>query len=152
MGRFCGFLRKICTGAFVVCAVAFTTGAAHAACTADQIDVLGDGTQCETAKFSVTTSGTKTLSFTMTAVGTFYVDCSGGTLAQAKVVSGDTIDGKTVTRGNTTSVTYTCTWSKSSTYTVKFGGVATEYTSDSGAAIAFNKTGSYVESISGSLG
>lgn len=47
-------LRAIFFFAIYMLAVVFT-GAAFA-CTTNQIDVLGDGTQCEIAKFSVTTT------------------------------------------------------------------------------------------------
>ena len=36
------------------------TNAALAACTSGEIDVLGDGTQCETSKFEVTTTSNAT--------------------------------------------------------------------------------------------
>ena len=54
------------------------------ACETNEIDLLGDGTQCETAKFTLSTtnlsSGTE-FKFNMSAAGTFYVDCgNGGTL------------------------------------------------------------------------
>ena len=55
----------------------FSSGAF--ACADNEIDVLGDGSQCEVAKFSVTTTSDATeLKWAMTALGTFYVDCGDG--------------------------------------------------------------------------
>ena len=47
------------------------------ACDTNQIDVLGDGTQCETAKFTLTTTNLvlpddAEFKFYMSASGTFY--------------------------------------------------------------------------------
>lgn len=132
--------------------------AAFAACASNEIDVLGDGTQCETPKFEVTTtSDTTTLSWTMTATGTFYADCGdGGTLDQDTSSYG-TISGNTIMRTGTSTTTYTCTWDTAGAHTIKFAGTATGYsTSLSAAAISFYKssggTQTKVAGISGSLG
>ena len=53
------------------------------ACGVNEIDVLGDGTQCETAKFSITTTNLiadTEFKFYMSAKGTFYVDWGDGTV------------------------------------------------------------------------
>ncbi len=127
------------------------------ACTSDEIDVMGDGSQCEAAKFTITTTEIadgETFQFYMSAKGTFYVDCgTGGTL------SGTGASGKTITRSNTTGATYTCTYTgDTEAKTIRFGGIAATgnaYSTGvniSAAAIRFNVTPALVASISGSLG
>ena len=125
------------------------------ACTSDEIDVLGDGTQCETAKFTVTTtniSANTTFLFAMSAKGTFYVDCgTGGTL------NGTGVSGKKITRSNTTSATYTCRYTTAGVKTIRFGGIAgtaanKPYSTAGTAVIRFNSSSSFVAGISGSLG
>jgi len=140
-----------------VCVALFSSGA-FAACTSSQIDVNGDGTQCETVKFSVTTiSDATSLVWTMTAVGTFYADCGdGGTLTQDTSSYG-TVSGNTITRTSTSQTTYTCTWGSAGAHTVRFGGTATGYsTATNAAAISFYKdsggTQEKLASIDGSLG
>ena len=106
--------------------------------------------------FSVITTSISaggTFSFTMTAKGTFEVDCgSGGTL------SGTGVSGTTIDRSSNTSyTTYTCTYSSSGVKTIRFGGLATGYVTTccngDSAAINFNRgTPTLVASISGSLG
>ena len=158
-GVFGKFLHAICVVVVTCAFVAGATGAAVAACATNEIDALGDGTQCKTTKFSVTTtSDATTLSWTMTAKGPFYADCGdGGTLTQSGTTTGSTISGNTITRTGTSNTTYTCTWGSAGVHTVRFGGTATGYsTSTTAAAIAFYKssggTQSKVASISGSLG
>ena len=122
------------------------------ACADNEIDVLGDGSQCEAAKFSVTTTNDTTeLNWYMSAKGTFYVDCGdGGTLTQSTSSYG-TISDKTVNRTSTNSTTYTCTWASAGAHTVRFGGTATHYpTASNVAAISFSSA--KIASISGSLG
>lgn len=130
--------------------------AAHA-CTTDEIDVLGDGTQCQTAKFTLTTTEIAnggTFQFYMSAKGTFYVDCgTGGAL------SGTGASGKTITRSNTTGATYTCTYTgDTESKTIRFGGIAAtgnayvNGTNANAAAIRFNVAPTLVARISGSLG
>ena len=57
----------------------------------------------------------------MSAKGTFYVDCDGGTLA------GTGVTGNTVVRDNTTEALYSCTYTNGGVKTIKFAGLATEY-------------------------
>ena len=89
-------------------------------------------------KFSVTTtSSTTVLNFSMSARGTFYVDCGdNGVLSDNAGTT--TVDGKVITRSNTTAVTYTCTWASAGAHTVRFGGTGTGYSTDEyTAAVAF---------------
>lgn len=136
----------------------FGASAAHA-CAVDEIDVLGDGTQCESAKFTITTTEIadgETFQFYMSAKGTFYVDCgTGGTLSS----SASDVSGMTITRSNTTGATYTCTYTgNTEAKTIRFGGIAAtgkayvDGVADSAAAIRFNVTPTLVASVSGSLG
>ncbi len=124
------FFAKFLTCIFFVCGATFSgITAANAACSANQIDVAGDGTNCQDVKFSLTTTDDiangGVFKFQMGAIGTFYVDCGeNGSLATATGVSG-----KTISRGNTTVVTYTCNYSVGGTKTLRFGGTATGYTS-----------------------
>ncbi|MBP5485575.1 MAG: hypothetical protein J6Y07_02610, partial [Alphaproteobacteria bacterium] len=141
--------------------VAFTLGGvgitrANAACTESQIDVNGDGTLCETAKFTLTTTNYTsvggTFTFQISAAGTFYVDCGDGGTLSGTGVTGNTID----RTNNTNEDIYTCTYSTTGTKTIRFGGLATNYsTGTTTAAIQFgNFTGntvSKIASISGSL-
>ena len=126
--------------------VALSPTRASAECATTEIDVLGDGTQCETAKFSVTTISTNQMDFRLTAVGTFYVDWGDGSAVE------------TITRADTTTTAYSHTYDTSDTYTIRFGGVATAYeTNPFGGAIDFYKTSggasqNKVAEISGSLG
>ena len=144
----------------VAFACVFMANAARAACTANQIDVTGDGTNCQPVKFSVTTTANQTtLQFKMTAIGDdpFYVDCgNGGTLSQSGTTTGSTYSGKTITRTDVTKeTTYTCTWGSGAVQTVKFGGTATNYnTGTSKAAITFYTTAANaqkVASVSGNM-
>ena len=79
--------------------------------------------------FSVTTSSIAangTFTFNLSPKGTFYVDCgTGGTL------SGTGVSGTTITKSDTTKYTYTCTYSSAGTKTIRFGGMATAYNTDS---------------------
>ena len=163
------FLKKLSRTFFaglVACLfIGTATTAAHAACATNEIDVLGDGTQCETSKFEVTTtnlSANDTIKFTMSAKGTFYVDCgTDGTLTQISGAYNSTTSGMTVTIGNATGHTYTCTYSSGGTKTIRFSGIATAYTSASlgfglGPTISFysesNGTQDKIAAIDGSLG
>ena len=112
------------------------------ACTEAQIDTT---TGCVDTKFTVTTTelaANTTFKFIMTAVGTFYVDWGDGT-------------GEVINRTDITETTYSHTYTTAGAKTIKFGGVATDYsTSDAAAAIAFNgggSTSSLIASISGNL-
>ncbi|MBR3148294.1 MAG: leucine-rich repeat protein [Alphaproteobacteria bacterium] len=104
----------------------------------------------ELPKFTLTTTSTNSYQFSMTAIGTFYVDCgNGGTL------SGTGVSGTTITRSNTTEVTYTCTWNSSAFQTILFGGEATGYSASSESAINFYKfstpNAAKIASVSGNL-
>ena len=102
--------------------------------------------------FSLTTTSISsggTFQFKMSAQGTFYVDCgTGGTL------SGTGVSGTTIDRTSTTNEdTYTCTYSTSGTKTIRFGGLATAYnTNTSIPALGFStSTRTLVSSISGNV-
>ncbi len=141
-------MKKILS--FVFACLVFTLPAF--ACNTNEIDVLGDGTQCQTAHFTLTTTSTNSFQFSLSAAGTFYVDCgNGGTL------SGTNASGKIISRGSsTTNTTYSCSWGTSTAQTVRFGGTATDYnTSTSTAAISFYTditNAQKVYSITGDLG
>ena len=108
-----------------------------------------DVSQCvHNYPFTLTTtnlSANDTFQFTISAAGEFYVDCgTDGTL------SGNGVSGDTITKNDTTEYTYTCTYSTGGQKTIRFGGVATGYTSDSGAAISFSYN-PMVSSLTGDL-
>ena len=123
---------------------------ARAACAENEIDVLGDGTQCETAKFAIRLMlyyDPLVFNFNISAQGTFYVDCGdGGTL------SGTGVSGKTITRTDTTEATYTCTYQYDVYDQIRFGGMATGYNTTNVSTIRFNENPNVIEAISGSLG
>ena len=154
-----GILGKIATCVFAATITLGIFHSAHAAtCAAGEIDVLGDGTQCEPAKFTLTTTTDATsLVFTMSATGEFYVDCGdGGTLSQDTSSYG-TVSGNVITRTGTDITTYTCTWNTAGAHAIRFAGAATGYsTSDTTAAISFyiswGETQTKVAAIDGSLG
>lgn len=119
-----GFLSRFFVCVFFVyggfCGTAF-------ACESNQIDVLGDGTQCELAKFSITTtnlSANNVFRFHMFASGTFYVDCGDdGTLTS----DSSDVSNKTITRDNTNESIYTCSYTSGGIKTIQLGGLATGY-------------------------
>ncbi len=128
-------------------------GVAHA-CTVDEIDVFGDGTQCEPVKFKLVTTEIEnagTFSFYMSAAGTFYVDCGNG-----GVLSGTGVSGTVIVRDNINDTQYICTYSEPGVKTITFSGLATGYNSVAAAnvpAIRFNGASStLVAGIFGSLG
>ena len=149
-------MKRLLFGLFAFLIGVAGTGAAGA-CTSSEIDVLGDGTQCEISKFQLTTTNlgaNGSFNFWTSAKGTFYVDCGdGGTL------SGTGASGKTITKSTNVNVQYTCSWSSAGAHTINFGGVATEYSSfgldvsTTNAAINFGLSGNQekIASISGSL-
>ncbi len=152
-------LLKSIIVATVLCFIYLFPTIAHAACAENEIDVLGDGTNCQTTKFTLTTTEIAdggTFQFYISAKGTFYVDCgAGGTLSS----SASDVSGMTITRSNTTGATYTCTYTgDTESKTIRFGGeVATgnayvNGTNANAAAIRFNVTPTLVAGISGSLG
>ena len=103
------------------------------------ITVFIFGGICEslaTPTFSVTTTNTTTsFQFSLSAVGTFTVDCGdGGTLTSS---ASDVSNGNTITRSGTTAATYTCTWSSAGAHTIGFDGTATNYNTNLTAAISF---------------
>ena len=149
--NFLSKLLHIFYAAAMACIFIGTATNAAVACTSGEIDVLGDGTQCETSKFEVTTtslSANDTIGFSMSAAGTFYVDCGDdGTLVN---VSGKTITRTTATSGSTI---YTCRYSSAGIKTIHFGGMATAYsTYELATAISFRDTHAKIASIDGSLG
>ena len=113
-------------------------------------------------KFQLTTTSmtaNDTFKWSMSAAGTFYVDCGDN-----GVLSGTSVSGNTITRSNTTMAQYTCTYPNAGTHTIRFGGTATEYNNTTGGssasavAIGFstsnysNNTPTKIAGISGSLG
>lgn len=128
-------------------------GVSHA-CETNEIDVLGDGTQCEISKFEITTtnlSANTEFRFYMSAQGTFYIDCgNGGTL------SGTGVSGKTVARTDTTESLYACTYSTGGVKTINFGGMATGYSTRPSSTISFSfvykeNTPHFIKTVSGDL-
>ena len=122
-------------------------GIAHA-CESNQIDVNGDGTQCETTKFTITTIELEPdteFKFYMSAMGTFYVDWGDGTV-------------DTIARTDTNSARYNHTYTTGGSKTIRFGGVATMYSDNGSSAIRFGgqtsdlTTPSLLMEINGSLG
>ena len=117
--------------------------------------------QYENGKFAVKTTNLtagSTFDFLMSAVGTFTVDCGdGGVLTDDAETT--TVSGNTITRSNTTTVTYTCTWANAGAHTIIFDGTGTGYsTSNNIAVILFSNynnnaggSGRKIASISGNL-
>ena len=103
--------------------------AANATCTSNQIDINDDGSVCENVKFSLTTLSVSTLGFKISASGTFYVDCGDNGTLTGSADPTDITNGNTITRSGTGIETYTCTWASSGEHTIRFGGLATGYSS-----------------------
>ena len=124
---------------------------AAGACISSEIDVLGDGTQCETSKFELTTtSNTNKFEFYLSAAGVFYVDWGD-----------DNVEVIDRTGNNGSAVLYTHTYASAGQYTIRFSGTPTAYhvvgNADKPAVtettISFlTSTKTNVASISGSLG
>ena len=145
---------------FVICALSTVfTGTAFAACASNEIDVIGDGSNCNLSKFEVTTTNLpadSSFKFDLSAKGTFYVDCG-----DSGALSGTEASGKTISKSTPVSVTYTCTWTSAGTHTIRFGGIATQYASvasdvsSDNAVIIFDKlldgNAAKIASVSGSL-
>lgn len=97
---------------------------ATVACTENEIDVTGNGSQCEQVKFTLTTTNLVAngqLNIWMSAKGTFYIDCGNkGTL------SGTGTSGKTLTESTNLVSEVSCKWSAAGEHTIRFCGVATE--------------------------
>ena len=112
-----------------------------------------------TPKFSVTTNdSTKTFFFSLTARGTFMVDCGDNGVLTDDATTTTVSNGNTITRTNTTNVTYECHWANAGSHTVSFDGTGTGYnTSYNPATISFSANGygdaqsSKIALISGSL-
>ena len=131
----------------------FGATAAHA-CTSDEIDVLGDGTNCQTTKFTITTTEVEAddeFVFGISAQGTFYVDCGAGGTLSGNGVSGKTIDRTSVADTNNID-TYICTYANGGVKTIRFGGTATGYGDSVSASAIIFADNLYVAGISGSLG
>ena len=141
----CRAIQKV-VGAFCLVLVA---NPAFATCSSNEIDVTGDGSNCQPVKFTLTTGSTNFFHFKMTAVGTFYVDCGdGGTL----IDSSSELPDKVIVRSGTTATNYTCHWSGSESQTIRFGGTATDYAKGvTNAAIRFDENAQDIASISGNL-
>ena len=124
-------------GAFVV--VFCWCASACADCAAGYFAVGGD---CVESKFTVTTTelaADTTFAFYMSAKGTFYVDWGDGTV-------------DTITRTDTDETLYDHTYSTAGVKTIRFGGIATEYSTVFGvAAISFRRNDK-LSIITGSLG
>jgi len=111
---------------------------------------FGSKVACEPAIFTVSTtnlSANTSITFKMSAKGTFKVNCGDGTL------SGSGVSGYTVTRNNTTEATYTCAYSTSGSKIIGFGGTATAYNnnvSEPVPAISFYDN-AYVRGLGGNM-
>jgi len=144
-------MRRFLQNIICILCVVLCARVAHA-CETNEIDVFGDGTNCETAKFTITTtnlSADTEFRFYMSATGTFYVDWGDGTV-------------DTITRNDTTETLYNHTFISAGVKTIRFGGLASGYNSGDVAAIRFGKTDnsasantsatiSLLNSVSGSL-
>ena len=141
--------------ALLLCVV--VTNAA-VACTENEIDVTGNGSQCEQVKFTLTTTelaANGSFNIWLSAKGTFYIDCgTKGTL------SGAGTSGKTLTKTTNLVSEVSCKWTSAGVHTIRFGGTATEYASvgldasSTNSAIQFGTSSNQqkIASISGSLG
>ena len=114
---------------------------------------VSNSAECYTGKFAVKTINLEaddTFTFTMSAAGTFQVDCGADGVLSS---SADDVSGNTITRDDTTVVTYTCTSSTGGEKLITFDGVATGY-SDSRSpaipAISFENN-TKIASLTGSL-
>ena len=151
-------LKRLFLAAFACLFCVFFANAAVAACAEDEIDVTGNGSQCQPVKFTLTTTelaANGSFNIWMSAKGTFYIDCGkNGTL------SGAGTSGKTLTKTTNLVSEVTCKWSTAGAHTIRFGGTATEYASvgldasSTNAAIQFGASSnqSKIASVSGSLG
>ena len=117
-----------------------------ATCPAGKMLING---MCSDPGFTVTTtSNTTSLVFSLAAKGTFYVDCGDdGTL------TGSGVTGTQIIRNGTGSSSYTCTWGSAGAHTVRFGGVAIAYGTDSSITFwrSSNGTQANIASVTGSL-
>ena len=114
-----------CGGTFVGASGTFTMPSSNTTCSA-VYSTFSVGT--------VSMASGSSISFDLSAQGTFYVDCgTGGTLSGP---SGSGVVGNTITKNDTTAYTYTCTYTGTTgTKTIGFAGTATAY--GNSAAISF---------------
>ena len=150
-------LKRMVYVLFACSLCVLNVGAAVAACAENEIDVTGNGSQCETVKFTLTTTelaANGQLNIWMSAKGTFYIDCGdGGTL------SGTGTSGKTLTKSTNLVSEVSCKWTAAGVHTIRMGGVATEYASvgldasSTNSAIQFGASSNQakIAAISGSL-
>ena len=153
----CLGLKRLFSALFACLLCVFVVNAA-VACTENEIDVTGNGSQCETVKFTLTTTelaANASFNIWMSAKGTFYIDCgAGGTL------SGTGTSGKTLTKSTNLASEISCRWSTAGAHTIRFGGTATGYASvgldasSTNSAIQFGASSNQqkIASVSGSLG
>lgn len=140
-------LKKfLCVFLYAFCII-LTNIAIAAACTSDQIDT---GTDCIDTKFTITTtnlSADTRFKFVLSAAGTFYVDWGDNGPVEPPIVR----------INNTTPTEYYHDYRSSGIYTIKFGGVATEYNTtaynqdkdSSGAAIRFGASNNNISTRTG---
>ena len=158
------FYRFVMRALFAFCMV-FVANSAFA-CNSNQIDVNGDGSQCEDVKFEATvnTSDYDEFRFNISAIGTFYISCGGGDNAMVDWVQGsptydDTLDDEWIEVEHTTAdtVVYKCGFDNSTTtHKVRIGGTATGYASSTSTpAISFYAPGAsnaaMITALSGDL-
>ncbi len=151
-------LKRLFLAVFACLFCTFFANAAVAVCTENEIDVAGDGSNCQESKFELTTTNlaaNSSFNIWMSAKGTFYIDCGdGGTL------SGTGTSGKTLTKSTNLVSEVTCRWSSAGVHTIRIGGAATEYASvgldasSTNSAIQFGASSNQqkIASVSGSLG
>ena len=123
----------------------FTMPAANVTCTAQWAQQI-------TYPFTLTTtslSANSTFQFTMSAQGTFYVDCGDGGILSGS--SGSGVSGDTITKSDTNEYTYTCTYSSAGAKTIQFGGAATGYSDSPSVSVIRFTSPTLVDAISGDL-
>ena len=111
---------------------------------------MAGGAHATNYPFSVTTTGLNsgdTFTFTMSAKGTFDVDCGTGGILSGTGVSGTTIDRSSTTDDDT----YTCTYSSGGPKTVQFDGLATGYYNGTDVPVIRFTTPTLITSLVGNL-
>lgn len=98
----------------------------------------------------VTPNSTTTFSFSLTVVGTFYVDCGDGGTLSGTVGTITPAENK-IERSNVSKGVYTCSWSGSGAKTVRLGGSASSYSTNSQSSPISFQSYNQVASISGDL-
>ena len=150
-------MKRLFSALFALLVGVAITGAA-VACTENEIDVTGNGSQCEQVKFTLTTTeltANGSFNIWLSAKGTFYVDCGDGGL-----LSGVGASGKTITKSANLTSQYSCSWTAAGAHTIRFGGTATEYasvgldasSSDSAMQFGASDNQQKIAAVSGSLG